>query len=125
MSNMKTLPKSPEEMPASFHNGDDEALRNCLVTLDQFRTVDIHWEMDVASTNREGEPVGEWEVVIESRARRFKAKHAYITNALWFAYTLADAADTEEFQQREAAHKAALEKLSPEEQQILGLSIKQ
>jgi hypothetical protein len=108
---MKTIPDSPEDMPMEFHNSENQ-IRNCLVTLDQFQHVGICWEMDVAATNREGEPVGEWEVVITTRRRNFKATHSYITNALWYAVTLAEAHDSEAWEQREKARCDALRKLT-------------
>lgn len=114
------LPTGPNDMPAAFHNGDDQSLRNCLMSLDNFRAVDIHWEMDVATTNATGESCGQWTVEIETRRRSFTAKHESLTNALWFAYTLADAADTEAYEQREKARADALAKLSPDDRKALG-----
>lgn len=116
------LPESAEEMPIAFHNGDDNTLRNCLMSLDNFRAVSINWEMDVAATNATGESCGEWTVEITTRRRTFTAKHSSLTNALWFAYTLADAADTEAYEQREKARADALAKLSPDERNALGLA---
>lgn len=119
---MKTkLPESAEEMPIAFHNGDDQSLRNCLMSLDTFRAVNINWEMDIKATQATGESCGEWTVDIHTHRRTFTAKHSELTNALWFAHTLADAAYTEAYEQRESARNAALAKLSPEERKALGI----
>ncbi len=109
-------------MPSEFHNGDDNSLRNCIVSLDNFRSVNINWEMDVRATNATGESCGYWTVEIQTQRRSFTAKHECITNALWFAYTLAEVADTEEYEKREQARQAALSKLTPEDRKALGFN---
>lgn len=111
------LPQSPEEMPGDWHN-DQREIRNALVSLDQYACVDIHWERDFAASEATGENVGEWEVLIESGRRRVTAKHREITNALWYALKVADAA----YEARQAARQAALNKLTPAEKQLLGIS---
>jgi hypothetical protein len=90
MTTVTTPPKSPEDMPWEW-GMNDRAVRNCLVTLNHNRVVDLHWEVDVDASNRLGEPVGEWTVTIQHRAGRVIAKHERIANALWFATTLAAA----------------------------------
>jgi len=119
---MNKLPESPEEMPLAFHNGDDQSFRNCLMSLDNFPAVSINWEMDASETNASGEPRGEWVVEIYTNRKTFSAKHSRLTNAIWFAYTLADAANSDEYERREKARSEALSKLTPEEQILLGLA---
>ncbi len=120
--NQIELPKSPEDMPGEFHNGADQQLRNCLMSLDQFVSVNIAWEMDVIQTNSLGESCGEWSIEIMTARKTFKAKHECITNALWFAYTLAEAADSEAYDLQEKARKAALAKLTPDDLRALRLA---
>lgn len=118
---MKTeLPKSPDDMPMEWHN-DDIAIRNCVVTLDSNRCVDIHWEQDDQQTQLSGEPEGQWTVEIRNSAGRFVGKHREITNALWFATTIADARWSDNYKQREEMRDKALAKLSAEDRVLLGL----
>lgn len=106
-------------MPSSWHN-DQREIRNAIVTLDQFACVDIHWERD--GYDDDGNPRGEWEISIETNSgARIQSQHPEITNALWFATTMADAAVQAAYLQRKAARDAALAKLTTEERRMLGL----
>jgi pantothenate synthetase len=90
--------------------------------LDQYACVDIHWECNHAVSEATGENVGEWEVAIESGNRRVTAKHREITNALWYALKVAEAQADAAYEARQAARQAALNKLTPAEKQLLGIS---
>lgn len=118
---MSPIPQSPEEMPSDWHN-DQREIRNALVSLDQYACVDIHWERDHAVSEATGENVGTWEVLIESGNRRVKAAHREITNALWYALKVADAQADAAYEARQASRQAALNKLTPAEKQLLGIS---
>lgn len=116
-----TTPRHPDEMPSSFHNGDTPELRNCLISLDQFQSVSVNWEMDVNRSNAEGEICGKWSVEIHTHGKRFMGEHESITNALWFAYTCAKNFDSEEYAKRDRLRCDALAKLTKEERMELGL----
>ena len=117
--NTNTTPNSPNDMPPEWHN-DQRQIRNALVTLDQFACVDIHWERD--GYDDEGNPKGEWEIAIETNSgARIKSQHHEISNALWFATEMADAATQARYLERKAAREAALAKLTTEERRVLGL----
>ena len=116
---MNPLPQSPDDMPPLFHN-NAESIRNMLVTLDDFCSVHISWELDSYSDDSE-DAHGTWIVEIGTNKRLVFGKHRYITNAIWYAYTIALAADNDEYEQRESARKAALAKLTPDERKLLRL----
>ena len=118
---MTSIPASPDEMPSNWHNSPN-AVRNCVVTLDQYSCVDIHWERDHDASEATGENIGEWEVFIEDGNRRFRAKHPELTNALWFVTQIEDHANTAAYQELLKKRSAALSKLTPEEKSILGIS---
>lgn len=107
-------------MPSSFHNDANE-LRSCLLSLGGFTSVEIYWETDVALSNAMGERHGKWMVVIETARNTIRGTHAELTNALWYASTLANAANSGEYERREQARKDALAKLSPEDRKVLGV----
>jgi hypothetical protein len=113
------LPTSPEQMPSSFDEGN--TVRNCLIGLHTFCFVDISWEMDIPASNEAGESVGDWCVEIKVGRTTITGKNAHLPKALWFAYTLADAADSAEYEEREAKKKAARAKLTTEERKLLGI----
>ena len=116
------IPKSPSEMPTTWHNNERE-IRNAIVSLDQYDCVDIHWERDIAASEATGDNVGEWDVFIESGKRRVTAKHREITNALWFAIHVSHAQEYSAYGEQQAARKAALNKLTPTEKQLLGIVV--
>lgn len=116
---MITLPNSPNDMPSAFHI-DAHGIRNLLMQLHQFRYVSINWEMDTEVSDRAGETVGEWTVNIGCKRPTF-ARHAEITNALWYALTIADASATEEYYIWESQRREALDKLTSKERKLLGL----
>lgn len=118
---MKTIPASPHEMPSEWHNSPNQ-VRNCVVTLDQFSCVDIHWERDHSASNATGENVGEWDVLIEDGPRRFRAKHPEITNALWYVTEMANAENEAAYAARQKLRSDALSKLTQEERSVLGVS---
>lgn len=107
-------------MPKEFHNSENQ-IRNCLVTLHEFRSVDIHWEIYPDATSRDGESVGEWFVEIETRCKTVTAKHGTLTNALWYAVTLARNCESEEYANREMEKSLALAKLTYAERELLGI----
>ncbi len=117
---MDSLPLSPNEMPSDWHNSPNQ-VRNCVVTLDQYSYVDLHWEHNHEASEATGENVGEWEVVIEDGPRRFRAKHPEITNALWFVTKLADSANTAAYDAQQKARAEALSKLTTDERRMLGI----
>jgi hypothetical protein len=116
------IPKSPSEMPTNWHNNERE-IRNAIVSLDQYDYVDIHWERDIAASEATGDNVGEWDVLIESGKRRVTAKHREITNAIWFAIQVIDAQADADYEIQQAARKAALNKLTLTEKQLLGIVV--
>lgn len=117
------MPNSPNDMPFD-HDKDNPNWRwNVIATLNQYSCVDIHWENDEHVTAQTGEPEGQWDVSIETRfGKRFSCKHENIENALWHVTTLAANSDSESWRKQYADRKAALEKLTPRERQVLGLA---
>lgn len=117
---MNELPTSPNDFPHELH-GDENWLRNTIVSLDTFTCVDIHWEMDVRATNATGEATGEWEVTIESGRKQIRSRHYDILNALWYAVELANSHESERWQKLDETRKNALSKLSDDEKRALNL----
>lgn len=115
-----SIPTSPNDMPSEWHNNERE-LRNILVSLDQFDCVDICWERDNAASNACGETVGEWSVLIEDGPRTIRAKHTQVTNAIWYASTVAEAQHDEAYEKRQSGRAAALAKLTQEDRKLLGV----
>lgn len=110
-------------MPWALFSVNPHALRNILVTLNQFSAVEIHWENDNAESNRTGEPAGEWQVEIRTaHGKRIKGKHEDIENVLWYVTTLAEQAESEAWKKQDAVRAAALAKLTPEEQRVLRIA---
>ena len=107
-------------MPWEVHN-DANGLRNILVTLSQYTSVDIHWEADVAASNATGDDIGEWEVELQNGPRRVRVRHAEITNALWYANEKMTSVESAAYEARDAARQAALAKLTPDEKRLLRL----
>lgn len=114
------IPASPNEMPSEWHNSPNQ-VRNCVVTLDQYSRVDIHWERDYAASDAAGENVGEWNVIIENGPRRVTVNHPELTNALWFVTEVSNAQSIAAYHAREESRKAALAKLTPEDRKLLGV----
>lgn len=115
------IPTSPEDMPCEWHN-DAREIRNAVVTLDQFSCVDIHWERGVAASCASGENVGTWDVYLEQSNRQVRTSHREITNALWFALQIMEAQTDAAYQAKQKERAAALSKLTPHEQKLLGIS---
>lgn len=113
--------KTPNDMPHEWHN-DAQAIRNAIMELDSFECVDLHWERDDHASNAAGEIVGEWELYISHGRSTIKAKHAEITNCLWFAVTMMDEQAQDAYKRQQDAKKAALAKLTPEDRRALGLA---
>lgn len=82
----------------------------------------VTWKMDVRASNAIEEDVGEWHVEIMVAKKRITAQHPEIENALWFAITLATAAQEARWEERESVRIAALGKLTDEEKRLLGLN---
>lgn len=115
------LPQSPEDMPSAFHN-DANAIRNLIVTLNEFSFVSITWERDDRMTAETGETHGEWEVSIDTGRHQIRTNHPEITNALWYVTTLAEDHLENAYNQQKKAREAALAKLTPDELRLLGIS---
>lgn len=116
------IPTSPNDMPSEWRN-DAREIRNAVVTLAQFSCVDIHWERDHAASEATGENVGEWEVILESGRHRVRVLHPEINNALWFALQIIEAQEDAAYQAKQKERAAALSKLTPHEQKLLGISL--
>ena len=97
-------------------------LRNLITDLRKYDCVDIHYEADSVASDLAGEQVGDWHVTIETSRKTVRTKCDDILNALWFATTLAESIDNEEYIQRVNRRNAALAKLSPEDRLALGIS---
>jgi hypothetical protein len=116
------LPSSPNDMPFGLSESHPHWLRNALVTLDRHSFVEIFWQPDDATVDSDGKPSGFWKVEIVTAAGKAVAgRHESIENALWFATTIADAKDDQEYERRKAEKAAALAKLTPGERKLLGL----
>jgi len=116
------LPTSPNDMPTHLHN-DERWIRNLVVGLDQYAGVSIDWERNDSVTRHTGETSGTWTVWIETGRRSVSAVHESLTNALWYADRLADAHLQAVHDARQKARAAAMDKLTPEERSLLGLSM--
>ena len=112
------LPIGPNEMPSAQHNNENW-IRNVMVTLDQYSCVSMDWERDEHMTRETGETHGEWNVMIDTGRRQFTAKHAEITNALWYVTTIANAHLESVHDAQVKARAAALAKLTDEEKRLL------
>ena len=113
--------RGAEEMPSAFHN-DANAIRNLIVSLNQFSYVSITWERDNHMTAETGETCGEWEVSIDTGRRQIRTNHTEITNALWYVTTIAEDHLENAYNERKKARESALAKLTPDELRILGIS---
>lgn len=118
---MTQLPSRPNDMPWELQCSE-AWMHNALTALREYNSVSICWDLDVRQSNTLGEAVGEWSVEIDSRGKRYRGEDEELKPALWYASILADAANSEAFAAQEAAKKAALEKLTPEERKLLGVN---
>lgn len=111
-----------EEYRTLPHEMKLRALGSALRSLDCYDVVEIRRERDIHTINKTGEDIEKWEVGICVGRRNVDVESRDLCEAIIEAEHAASAAHDEESMRREATRKAALAKLSPEEQRVLRLA---
>lgn len=94
-------------------------LRNLIVTLDQYSSVNIHWEFDRYTDY--GDVEGKWSIAIYHGRNIYSSSASDVLEALYDVTTQAEKGIDEEYERKKQKKAQAMAKLSLEEQQLLGL----